>query len=296
MSLAQTTAPHRFSHPDLPWATRRLGTRVEGIDLENLSDADFARVETALLTHSVIVLPDQQLSVPGQVRFTERFGEPEISLYTEFTHPEFPALLTLSNAKRDGKAVGAARVGKHWHTDFSFMERCGYATILYGIQVTPEGGQTAFADMYAAYDALDPEMKARVDQMDVLHSYRLRYRNGGMSAEKLARTPDVVHPLVRTHPDTGRRCLFLGCTESSFAIGMELEPGQAFMRALIAHATSERFLHLHSWAPNDVLIWDNRALMHTAMPFDEEKYDRILNRTSTIGDRPFRGGAPAAQI
>ncbi len=279
--------PRRFTHPDLPWATRKLGTHIEGIDLEACSDADFAGIETALLTHSVIVLPDQDLSVPGQVRFTERFGQPEISLYTEFTHPEFPALLTLSNVKRDGKAVGAARVGKHWHTDFSFMENCGYATILYGIEVTPEGGETAFADMYAAYDALDDAMKARIEGMDVLHSYRLRYRLGGMSAEKLARTPDVVHPLVRTHPQTGRRCLFLGCTESAFAMGMELEEGQRFMRELIAFAIQDRFLHLHRWTPRDVLIWDNRALMHSAMPFDEDKYGRILNRTSTIGDRPF---------
>ncbi len=290
MSIAQTV-PRLFSHPDLPWGRRRLGTRVEGIDLETVSNADFARIETALLTHSVIVLPDQHLSVPGQVRFTELFGEPEISLYTEFTHAEFPQLLTLSNVKRDGKAVGAARVGKHWHTDFSFMERCGYATILYGIEVTPEGGETAFADMYAAYDALDPAMQGRIEGMDVLHSYRLRYRDGGMSAEKLARTPDVLHPLVRTHPQTGRRCLFLGCTESSFAAGMPLEEGQEFMRSLIAHATGERFLHLHRWAANDVLIWDNRALMHTAMPFDEDKYGRILNRTSTMGDRPFRNAA-----
>lgn len=284
---ATNQSAHRFTHPHLPTHARRMGFEVADIDLETLTDSGFAMVEAALLTHSVIVFRNQTLSAEAQVRFSERLGPPEISLYRQFTDANFPPLLVISNVKKDGKPIGAAHVGKRWHTDFSFMERCGYATILYGIEVPPVGGDTAFADMYAAHDALDPAMKAEIEGMQVLHSYRLRYKDGGLSSAQLDRCPDVVHPLVRTHPATGRKALFLGCVESSFAQGMSIEEGNAFMRRMIAFATQERFVYSHKWAVGDVLVWDNHAVMHTATPFDDTLYARTLHRTSTIGGRPF---------
>ncbi|WP_270934280.1 TauD/TfdA dioxygenase family protein [Falsiroseomonas oryzae] len=280
-------APRDFPFADLSLAGRRMGFEAQGITLEHLDDAGFAAVEEMLLTHSVIVFRNQALSPEAQVRFSERFGPLEVSLYRQFTNESFPPLLVISNVKKDGKPIGAAHVGKRWHTDFSFMELCGYATILYGIEVPPVGADTAFADMYAAYDALDDATKREIDGMQVLHSYRLRYKDGGLSAAQLDRCPDVVHPLVRTHPKTGRKALFLGCVESAFAQGMSLEDGNAFMRRMIAFATQDRFVYSHKWRVGDVLVWDNAAVMHTATPFDEAKYNRTLHRTSTIGGRPF---------
>lgn len=286
-SASAPTPPRSFPEADRPWETRRMGFEIEGIDLDRLDDAGFAEVEAALLTHSVIVLRDQSLSVESQVRFSERLGRLEISIFRQYTNETFPPLLVISNVKENGKPLGAAHVGKRWHTDFSFMDECGYATILYGIEVPPVGADTGFADMYAAYDALDDATRREIEGRKALHSYRLRFKDGGAGGATLERCPDVWHPIVRTHPKTGRKALFLGCHESAFAEGMDLEAGNALMRRLIAFATQDRFVHMHKWRAGDVLIWDNQAVMHTATPFDEEKYRRVLHRTSTIGGKPF---------
>lgn len=295
--MQQTTAPierpddasapvwtQRLAHSQ--WHDRRMGTVVPDIDLAQLDDAGFALIGEALLRHSVVVLKNQSLPPEAQVAFTERFGPLEISIHREFTLGNHPPLLVLSNVVENGKPIGFANGGKQWHTDFSFMERCGLATVLYGVECPPEGANTMFADMYAAYDAFDDQTRARLDPMQVLHSYRLRYRDGGIASDKLTRCPDVVHPLVRTHPQTGRKALFLGCRQSAFAQGMPEAAGNSFMRVLIEFATQPQFVYSHKWEAGDVVIWDNRAVMHTATPFDERKYRRVMHRTSTIGERP----------
>lgn len=275
-----------FKPEPLDWSQRRLGTVVPDIDLEHLTDAQFDRISNALLLHSVIVIKRQKLSVAKQVAFSKRFGPLERSLHTEYTDPEYRALLVISNVTKDGKLTGFTGA-KWWHTDFSFVERTGFATILYGIEVPPVGADTMFADLYAAYDALPEDMKRRVDGKQVLHSYRLRYKDGGLDEEQWERCQDVIHPLVRTVPQTGRRALLLGCRKSAFVQGMSLEEGNAMINELIDFATQPQFVYSHKWEPGDVLIWDNRAVTHTATPFDGDRYRRILHRTSTKGERPF---------
>jgi taurine dioxygenase len=278
-------------------AARMMGTRLRGIDAGAVTDVQFAEVQRQLARHAVIVLPDQRMDSAALVAFSRRFGPLEVSLFkNSYTDETFPEITILSNLKVDGKQIGATQFGETWHTDFHFFERCGYATLLYGIEVPPVGSDTLFADMAAAYRALDPYLRARVDAVPrVLHAFRLRYPDQRLTAEQLARVPDIYHPLVRTHPHTGEDCLFLGNLPTVFPDGMSAADGQALMAELFAFSTQERFVYRHQWTAGDLLIWDNMSTLHKATPYDYEQHRRHVLRTSVIGERPWHAKAIAAQ-
>lgn len=268
---------------------RVMGSRVSGIDIATLTDAQFAEIQCQLDRHAVIVLPAQTMDNAQLIAFSKRFGELEVSLFkNSYTDPVFPEITVLSNVKVDGKQIGATQFGETWHTDFHFFERCGYTTILYGIEVPPVGSDTMFADMTAAYQALPPSLKARVDAVPrVLHAFRLRYADRRLTPEQLARVPDVFHPLVRTHPHTGEDCLFLGNLPTVYPEGLSDTEGQALMSELFDFSTQDRFVYRHKWQAGDVLIWDNMCTLHMATPYDTENHRRIVHRTSVIGERPW---------
>jgi taurine dioxygenase len=166
------------------------------------------------------------------------------------------------------------------------------ATMLHAIEIPPEGADTLFASLTSAYDALPPAMRARVDPMKAIHSYAymrsIRYPNAApMRPEQLERVRDMVHPLIRTHPETGRRALYV----SEYIIrefeGMGLEDSQALLAQLNAFATEDRFVYRHRWRVGDLLVWDNRATMHKATPYDDVRYRRRMHRSMVQGDVPF---------
>ena len=265
---------------------RQLGTRLDGLDLRDLDGSGFAALENALARHGVIVIPEQRLTPAEQIAFSHRFGALERSLFGQFTHPAHPEITVLSNIEDAGKPTGARGLGQSWHTDFSFMERCGYATILYGIEVPPAGSDTIFADMDAAYQALAPDVRARLDRLEATHAYRLRWDDNRLTPAQLARCPDVRHPMVRRHPRTARPSLFLGSETTVIPDGMSLAEARAFMKELFDFATQARFVHRHRWQPREVLIWDNMSTLHSATPFDETHHRRLVHRTAVIGERP----------
>jgi taurine dioxygenase len=275
----------------LKFEVRRLGAgvgaEVLGLDLARpLEPAARAAVYRAFLAHQVLCCRGQRLDKARQIAFSRQFGTLERHIArnrgadNEFVH-------TVTNLDAAGRPSG--KLGStHWHTDKSFRPLPSLATILHAVQLPPEGGETAFADMYAAYEALCPEEQAELAEIRVVHSWELSQQKLGLTAtaEEIADAPPLSHPLVRSHPETGRKALFMGQHASHFE-GRPVEEGRARLAALEAHATQARFLYRHRWRPGDVLMWDNRCLLHRAeATFDAARHARVLHRTCLRGTAP----------
>jgi taurine dioxygenase len=234
----------------------------------------------------------QSLSPADQDALTRRLGGVEHHVLSEHTMPEHPSVMILTNAVEGGKPQGAHKVGWHWHTDLTYFPKPCNATMLFAVEIPPEGGDTHFTSLAAAYDALPPETKRELGAMKAVHSYTymrgIKYPNAApLRPEQLERVPDVVHPLIRVHPATGRRALYVSEYIIKNLEGMGIEASQARLKELVAHATDERFVHTHRWAVGDFVIWDNRATMHKATPYDDVKHRRRLHRSMTAGDVPY---------
>lgn len=271
--------------------SEKLGVEILGVDLSSIDDDTFAQVKALFDEHGVILMRGQSLT-PQQLRhFGSLFGPLETHTLLQYTLPEVPEIYVLSNLTEDGKPLGAHNEGIGWHTDLSYKERPVMATMLYGIICPPEGGDTLFADMSAAYDALPQEKKDQLDSLRIHHSYHrfmaARADRAPLTEEQKAKTPDVLHPLVRTHPATGRKSLFIG-TGTVFGIeGMPNPEGKALVDELVDYAVSEPFLLAHKWTVGDVVMWDNRRTLHTGTTFDDTIYQRHIHRLMVQGDVPF---------
>jgi taurine dioxygenase len=263
-----------------------MGARVSGIDLTR-DDLPFAEIEAALARHQLLLVPDQHLDEAAQVAFSRRFGTPQVSVFEDHVRPEHREILVLSNVKIDGKAIGADRFGRMWHTDLSYLPSPTYATFLYAVEVPREGGGTQFASMVAAHDAMPDDLRAEVTGRYAVHSLarqqRREYPQKPVDPALVARAPDVRHPMVRIHPMTGRQALYLGGALIAFPETAGEADSIALQDRLIAYATQERFVYHHHWQVGDLVVWDNRSVMHRAMPFDPADR-RIMYRTS-VEDR-----------
>ncbi len=262
-----------------------MAAEVVGLDLSQpFDDATREAVYHAFVTYQVLAFREQQLTKAQQVAFTEQFGTLERHTLGNRGIDDFPMVHVVSNLDAEGKPSGKLGA-REWHTDKSFRPAPSMATILHGIELPPSGGDTCFANMYAAYEALPAAEKAELGALRVVHSWALSRANlGRMVSEAEKRdAPDTSHPLVRTHPDSGRKCLFIG-THASYLEGMPIEEGRTRIEQLEAHATQERFVYRHQWRPGDVLMWDNRCLLHRVeQNFDATRYARVLNRTCLRG-------------
>ena len=272
-----------------------IGAEIRGVDMSQpIDDATFAVIRSTVLERCVVSFPDQAaLSPGGQVEFSRRFGDLVPSELSNVNPDGFPEIFIVSNAIRNGKPIGAKEVGRHWHTDFQHLKAAAALTMLHAHVIPPVNGDTEFSDMRAAYDALDDATKQRIDTMEVLHSRVQAWPTmfpdrPPLTPEQAARTPDVMHPLVRIHPETGRRSLFLTANKAAWEIvGMPRDEGQALLKQLLEYSLEERFRYVHVWKDHDYLIWDNRCLLHRATPFDGEKYERIMYRTTIAGNPTF---------
>ena len=286
MTAVRSEPGWEFPARPIDWTTRRLGTIVPDVDLEHCTDEMFARIGSALLTHSVIVMQEQQLSPQRQLAFTRRFGEISVSMHRDYRVDGMPEVTRMSNLLVDGKRIGHVAIENGWHSDFLTFERPALVTMLFAVELPRAGGDTLFADMYAAYDALTPQRRRELDATRVMHRYLPRYR---LTSEEMAKAnvSQCVHPLVRTIPQTGRRALYPGEKGSAFATGMPEPQGDAFIREVVDRATEPQFVYAHTWTVGEVVIWDNRTVLHCATPFDTENDRRILHRTSSVGERPY---------
>ncbi len=284
----QLAAAIRVNPLDAP-----LGCVISGVDLSEMPDGATAGViRDAFLEHRLIVFPDQELDEAALVRISDLFGEPVVHHVGEYLDPAFPQIMRLSNNTVDGKPLGAPNNGIYWHSDQIFRERPMLATLLYGVRTpTTTGGDTLFSDMYAAFEALPAEMQEKLLSLKAVHSFVASYERNYIRARTLsdkekAENPDVVHPVVRTHPETGRRSLFVDPDSVTEILGVSAEESAELLSFLFAHIEDERFVYRHAWQQGDLAVWDNRCLMHCATSYDETSEIRLMFRTQTQGDRP----------
>lgn len=282
---------------------RRLGdsfvAEISGVDLsQGADDATWAELHRAYLEHKVLYLPGQRLTADQLCRFGERFGEIEPHTVRMYRHPERPGITILSNRVEMGRPKGIRDAGSHWHSDYSYKAVPANVTILYALEVPDEGGDTLFCDMEAAYAALPDDLKAVLEGRRQAIQYRWHRdrehpesRWKLLSPEEQAESPEVTHPAVRTHPETGRKALYLfpGITSGvKGIIGMDPAESDALLAQIWAHCTQERFVYRFKWGgPGDLLLWDNRCTMHHAttdrLPPDKH---RTLWRINTRGTVP----------
>ncbi len=284
--------------------TRRhplIGTEVRGIDLSRpLDGAELAQLEEIWMAHPMLVFPDQAITDAQQIAFARQFGELEVHPSLAHRSSAHPEIYRVSNVDESGEILPSQSSAWQyleltwlWHSDSSFREVPSKGSILHGIEVPPEGGDTLFADLYAAYDALSDAAKARIEGLTVRHSHdAIIARSAGLNARQdkgsFTELPPVEHPLVRRHPVTGRRSLFLSPHTMAGVVGMDEQAGLALLDELTAHATQERFVYRHRWQKDDVIMWDNRCTMHAVMPYDSATRRRIMHRTTIVGDaRPM---------
>ncbi|MDB5872056.1 MAG: hypothetical protein JWQ07_1498 [Ramlibacter sp.] len=269
------------------------GAECTGVDLAQLKEGEWERLVEAYHQSSLLVVRDQKLAKDAQIAFSERFGELELPIRKDYVGKDFAALHVVSNIGADGKpnnTKGLENPGNFfWHTDASYMKRPASTTLLYAIEIPASGGDTNFANMHAAYDALPAAMQQRIASLRAVHSWEQSRHNSGSrpaSEEEKLQAPPVAHPLVRTHPETGRKGLYLG-NHTSHIEGMDVDEGRALLQQLLAHATQPQFVYRHKWQPGDIVIWDNRSLLHKASDdFDMNNCARVLHRTVVQGTVP----------
>ena len=267
------------------------GAVVTGVDLAGGLDADaIAAIRNAWLDHQVLVFPDQPLTHDQLEAFTEAFGAFGDDPFIE-AMPDHPHILEL---RREPDET-VANFGSSWHSDWSFQDSPPSATILHSKVVPPVGGDTLYADGYAAYDALSDEMKDRIAGLKGIHSARMPYSKQGVYAKDDKRAmkfkvsdsalDERTHPIIRTHPETGRKALYVNMVYTIGVEGMDAADARDLLQPLFAHSVEDRFVYRHKWQPNMLVMWDNRCLQH----FADGGYDghlRVMHRTTVAGDEP----------
>ena len=272
---------------------RSLGAEVGGVDLSRpVAAKTFAEIRKVWLDHLVLRFRGQRLSDPQLLAFTRLFGEldpPGPNPYGRPFLPEHPEMNVISNITMDGAPIGGLGDGEAiWHADMTYVESPPMAAILHALEVPPSGGDTYWANMVLAYETLSPELQKQIEGRKAVHD--ATYNSAGMMRKGYKEVtdpreaPGAHHPLVRTHPETARKCLFLGRRRNSYILGMELAESDALLDRLWAHATRAELTFCQQWQAGDVLIWDNRCTLHRRDAFDPNAR-RLMHRTQIKAPR-----------
>lgn len=276
-----------------------LGGEIIDFDLRMLAhERDNSAFLRTICEHGVLVFRDQSLTPADFVAVSRFCGDLEFHVLDQYRMPGRAEIYVISNIVENGKPLGNPRDGFGWHTDQSYLQHPTAYTLLYGAETPAAGADTWFCNTYAAYEALDEDLRRRLDGLRGVHSYTyMRTKNQAyvksnavttpLTAAQISRVPDVIHPLIRTHPITDRRGLYLGGDCLAGIEGMSDVEARALTEKLFADAISPRFQYVHKWQPRDVVIWDNRGTMHTATEYDREKFRRLIWRTSVLGEVPY---------
>tara|TARA_Y100000588_G_C14191154_1_gene898045 strand:- start:499 stop:1365 length:867 start_codon:yes stop_codon:yes gene_type:complete len=262
-----------------------MGAEVIGLDLKIPLTEDLKRkIFSAFLDYQLLVFRNQTLTKSEQVVFSRQFGVLEKHTLTNKGSADSPFVHIVTNLNESGEPTGKVK-STLWHSDKSFREAPSMATLLHAKILPPNGGDTCFANMYAAYEALPRDTKSELEPLNIVHSWELSRDNIGrkLSQKEIDDAPPMIHPLIREHPDTGRKCLFLGM-HASHIEGQDISESRSEIEALERHSTQEQFTFRHQWKEGDMLMWDNRCLLHRAdTNFEAAKYPRVMHRTCLRG-------------
>jgi taurine dioxygenase len=269
-----------------------LGARIEGICWQDATRPDIGAVlNKALGEYLLVVVPGQPMTAPLMRDFASAFGKPRAQLLRYKRNDEVPEVSTMvSTLMADGTTDKTALRSEDWHTDDSYMAVPAKATLLHNMETPSHGGRTWFCNMHSVYEALPESTRKRIDGKRAIHAYdtaRARNRPSTRTAQEIAETPDVEHPLVRTHPDTGRKALYLNFNRLDRIVGLERAESDALLDELATEARKPRHHFGHQWTVGDCVVWDNRATMHRVdvdYPMGER---RIMQRVLIEGDQPF---------
>ena len=277
---------------DIRPLTPKLGAEVIGVDLAKEIDPPlFRALYDAFLRHQVLLFNTGELSPARQVAFARHFGEVQVHVMNQYHADGFPELYRLSNLDEHGRPNGRHpdKGTLAWHTDGSWKPITGQATIIYGEVVPDVGGETHFCDMYGGYERLDNTWKARIANLRAVHnldfSRTRRHGEDPMTEAQKRATPPVDHPIVRTHPETGRKCIFLG-DHAEYVLGMPYDDGRALIEELNKLAVHDDLTYEHRWRPGQLIAWDNRCLMHRATDYDPATQRRVVRRCTILGGAP----------
>jgi alpha-ketoglutarate-dependent taurine dioxygenase len=273
---------------------KALGAEIVGVDLRKLSADAFARIAKAYADHLVVLIRGQDLSDPDLIAFGKRFGElepPGMSIIGKPYLDDYPDVLVISNLKsEDGMPLGNLGDGEAiWHTDMSYRETPVSAAILHAWEVPPSGGDTSFANQYLAYETLPGDLHDKIEGRIMVHDETYnsagQLRKGFGEVTDPRDAPGARHPIVRTHPVTGRKCLYLGRRRNGCILGLDLDDSEETLDRLWAHASQPSLTWTHRWQKGDVLIWDNRCVLHRRDSFDPASR-RMMHRVQIKGERP----------
>ena len=268
--------------------TTTFGAEVSGVDLSKLLDAPTAKTLRELWQKNALLLfRDQQLDEAQQIAFSRNFGALEIHLRREYLSPENPEILYVSNLKQDGRAIGIlsdTEVG--WHYDQIYLPRPAVGSMLYSVIIPPNRGATSFSDMTAAYAALPAPTRQRLEGRKAVQSYEAFNRSYSVptSDEQRRKTPDIEHPIVRTHPTTGRKALYICPGMTTRIAGLPEAESADLLAELFAWTVRPEFVYTHTWRLGDALMWDNACTMHRREPFDTTQ-QRLMKRTTILADQ-----------
>jgi len=275
-----------------------LGAEI-GFDLSQpIDDKTFGELEQIFHDNIVVFFRDQKLSSEQHIAFSRRFGELEIHIVKKYLLPGHPEILLVSNVKNDaGEHIGLADAGFTWHSDVSYRRNPSRCSLLYAKEVPRDAGgtvlgDTIFANCIAAYEALPAAMKRRLDGLRAIHRYSSRRRienspRPKLTAAQLAETPDVAHPIVRTHPHTGRKAIYVTAGECIGIEGIPEDEALDLIAELDSHCVKPEFCYRHRWRAGDLVMWDNASAMHLAICDYALPQRRLMHRTTVIGGVPF---------
>lgn len=295
LSRATTIADAPAQHFEVQPFDAPVGAEIVGLDIaEPINAADFERIHRAHLDHHVLVFRDQRITPAQHIAFSRRFGPLEIHVLHQFQLKDHPEILIVSNIKENGEPIGLGDAGVYWHSDISYKPKPSLGSLLHAQELPSEGGDTLFADQHLAWEALSPELQERLLPLKAEHSYLAKYEElraknpwrPKLSQAQIDQVAPAVQPVVRTHPETGRKALFVSEHFTTRIVGLPQDESDALLAELFAHSVKPEFVYRHTWAPHDLVFWDNRSLMHLAAGTPDH-LRRRLNRTTVVGDTPF---------
>ena len=278
-----------------------VGAEIRGVDLSQpMDDETFNEIEAAYNKYSVLLFRGQKINEDQHLTFSRRFGELEVHVLEQYLHPQHPEILVVSNIKEGDRHIGIYDAGRYWHTDLSYMKVPSRGSLLYAIEVPHSDngdplGDTLYTSSAAAYDALPEKTRDQIDKLSAEFSLANRHAKlvadgdtgAVLSDTHQQKAPPVVHKVVRTHPVTGRKSIYVNEGQTAKILGMPEDEGRDLLQELLTHVTKDEFVYRHKWRVGDLLMWDNIPTQHLAICDYELPQRRLLHRTTLKGTAPI---------